>query len=369
MMVFVVLAGATWLYSNRIETQLLTVIAPEPVRDLVVVASDQKTVTLALDEDTGRPGVWGLEYEGGYAELGDVLSTGDGTVTRQLLSMSGSLLPGTPAAFDRMAFAGDPSSRGVPFEEVLYPGPLGDYRAWLSPGADDTWVIFVHDRGADRREALRLLPTMAALDLPAMVIGYRNDPETQASRGGHVGMGSDEWSDLEAAVDYAVGSGAADVVLVGYGVGGSIIEVFLNESRRAGSVAGVVLDAPLLDAGGEVDRRAEAQKVPGFIVGWSKAIATLRFGVDWGDLAHLSRAGENTAPTLILHGDGDAVFPVALSREFAAAAPLSVELVEVAGAGHGQAWNVDPERYEAAVEGFLQEVAVGRSAAAGEEGD
>jgi len=368
MVVFVVLVGSTWLYSGEIESQLLR-LAPAGAgpRDLTVVAADAGTVTLPLDERTGLPGTWGLAYEGGYAEVGDVVSTGGGVVTREINHMTGSLGPGTAASLDRMAFDGDPSSRRVPFEEVLVSGPLGDYPAWLGHGSDDTWVLFVHDLGADRREALRLLPAIAALDLPWMAVTYRNDAGAPVG-GGRAGLGHDESADLEAAIEFAVSEGASDVVLVGYGVGASIIEVFMHDSRQAGRVAGIVLDGPLLDAAERIDRLAAADRVPRFIVGWAKAVATLRFGIDWGDLDHVAHAVEIAVPTLIIHGENDRLNPVAVSSEFVASAPRLNRLVVVPGAGHGESWNVDPVSYEQAVAGFLGEIAVGPPAESGGEG-
>ena len=59
-------------------------------------------------------------------------------------------------------------------------------------------------------------------------------------------------------MEYALDEGAADVVLMGYGVGGTIAAMFLHESTEAESVKGLVLDAPLLDVGAVVDADARA---------------------------------------------------------------------------------------------------------------
>jgi pimeloyl-ACP methyl ester carboxylesterase len=322
-----------------------------------VISSHGGSVTISLDGTTAHPGTWGLAFDGGYVELGDVLATGAGTITYQVRRLTGTLLPGTAVVFDRMAFAGDPAARNLPFEEVLVPGPVGDYPAWLGPGIADRWVVFVHDLGTDRTEALRLLPTVADEGLTTLVITLRNDDG--APRGGGLGIGTVEWADLEAAVDYAIEGGASDVVLVGYGAGGSIVESFMRRSRSAGYVAGIVLDDPLLDPEEGIDRIAAQDHVPGFVVGWSKTLAALRFGIDWGDLDHLAHAGEVAVPTLILHAADDPLYSVAVSRAYAAAAPLTVDLIVVPGAGHGEAWNADPAAYESAVAGFLGSLAAG----------
>ncbi|OFW66329.1 MAG: hypothetical protein A2Z12_09795 [Actinobacteria bacterium RBG_16_68_21] len=352
----VVLVGSTWWYAGRIRAELVGGTPSGGPADEVVVAVDRDSVTLPRDAATIRPGIWGLEFAGGHAELGEVLALGDDVVTRRIDRITGSLAVGMPVAFDRMVFAGDPATRRVTFADVIVPGPLGDYSAWLGEGDGDTWLIFVHDRGADRRESLRVLPTAALLGLPTLVITYRGDVGAPPGGGG-IGVGSAEWPDLQDAVDFAITGGAAQVVLMGSGVGGSIIELFMRESRLADRVAGIVLDSPLLDAGERVRRRAAADKVPGFILRLSQEVAALRFGVEWSDLDHVSHVGEIAVPTLIIHGDQDTLYPVEVSRQYAAAAPTMVDLVIVAGAGHGEAWNLDPVRYEHEVAGFLEAVA------------
>ncbi|MBO0876020.1 MAG: prolyl oligopeptidase family serine peptidase, partial [Pseudonocardia sp.] len=61
-------------------------------------------------------------------------------------------------------------------------------------------------------------------------------------------------------------------------------------------------------------------------------------------------------PTLVFHGDADTAVPVAPTRALAGAAERlgwPLRYVEVAGAEHTAAWNVDPAGYEAAVTEFL----------------
>ena len=62
-------------------------------------------------------------------------------------------------------------------------------------------------------------------------------------------------------------SGARDIVLVGYGSGGTVALMFLRESVWAEQVSGVVLDSAYLDPGSMVDARTAADNVPGFLVG------------------------------------------------------------------------------------------------------
>jgi len=353
----VVLVAATWIYSGQVDRLLLRAEHALPPYDLEVLALAEGEVTLPRGAGEA-PGTWGLQWETGYARLGPVAAIAEDGAVRPLLEAAGELRPGLLGTLDVYAFESDPAAVGLAFQNVIVEGPLGNYPAWFTAGEDDTWVILVHDRDGYRREALRVLPTLAAAGLPTLTITYRNDPGAPEG-GGRYGLGEAEWEDLEAAVDYAVEEGAGDVVLLGWGMGGTTAAMFLHESSQARLVAALILDAPLFDPGAVVDAHAHNHNVPGLIVGWAKGLATLRWGTDWGALNQVDRADDFEVPILLFHGDADAVAPVVVSDRFAAERAELVRYERVPGAGHGASWNADPARYEAALAAFLAEVAVG----------
>lgn len=357
-LVVVVLVVATWIYSGQIDSRLLREEPSSSRYDLEVLAVADAEVTLPLDQQTERPGIWGLEWETGHARVGPVTASTAQAVTRSLLAVAGELRPGRLVSLDPLVYESDPADAGVEYENVIVEGPLGNYPAWRTEGEDDTWVVLVHGGGCSRRQAVRVLPSLAAAGFPTLTITYRNDPGAP-DEGGRSGLGNPEWEDLQAAVEYALDEGAADVVLMGYGVGGTIAAMFLHESIEAESVKGLVLDAPLLDVGAVVDADARAHNVPGLIVGWAKGLATLRFGVDWGTLNQADRADEFSVPILLFHGSADAEAPVEVSDRFAESLPDLVRYVRTEGAGHAESWNIDPGGYEAALADFLGEVAAG----------
>ena len=257
----------------------------------------------------------------------------------------------------------DPGDADLAFTQVDIPGPLGNYPAWLVAADDDsnqaTWAIFVHDKDAGLGQALDLLPTFVEHGLPSLVISYRDDAGAPPSEGGHHTLGTHEWEDLEAAVGFAIDSGAGDVVLVGHGSGGSIALVFMRQSVLAEQVSGVVLDSAYLDPGSMVDTRTAANNVPGFLAGWGRALAAFRFGVDWAILDQVAAAGEFSTPILLIHGDGDEWVPVWIADTFADAQPFFVEYLRIEGAGHLEGFATDPDRYAATVDRFLRRVAPG----------
>ncbi len=319
---------------------------------------------MTADERSVLPGRWALVTATGRAVLGNVEGVEDGRVRRQLFTLDGVLTPGMSASLETTIYAPDPEARGVEFAEVILERPYGDAPAWVTTGADDTWVVFAHDFGADRTESLRVLALFERLGLPVVIPTLRSDDETiDADR---TDLGPTESHDVIAAIEFALGAGAQDIVLFGSGTGASSVLLAAADTRYTPRIAALVLDAPLLDPSAIADQRLGEDKVPGFLVGWAKAAATFRFGIDWTGLDYVASAADQTHPTLIFHGESDDRYPAEASQRYAAAAS-NTTLILVPEAGHGEAWNLDPSAYESALEDFLRDTAVGPAGVTGED--
>lgn len=359
-----------WYYSSEI-------LRPEPRvladGDILVTDVGEDTVTLSRGPDSERPGVWGLHWPDGYAQVREVVDVDIDTVTRRRVDLLGDLQPGQRVRMDAHAYPPDPGDAFVfPTERVVVDSDIGPLPAdfarpevtapdeertrWRVAGPRDTWAVLVHGRGHSRSEAFRLLPTLRELGLPALVVSYRNDPDAPASPDGHYGLGSTEWQEVEAATDYALARGAEQVVLVGFSMGGTIVASYLHESDRADRVAGVVLDAPVLDWDTTLRAAAAERRIPGWLTPVARAVTTLRTGIRWNRVDQVARAEELATPILLFHGTADAAVPVETSDAFAAARPDLVTYVRVEGAGHVHSWNHDPEAYESRLREFLLDV-------------
>jgi alpha-beta hydrolase superfamily lysophospholipase len=379
-------AGGGWYFSSKIRSDALVVNdqeAPEYLHEVLEVG--EGLIVLALGDDPPRDltadEIVGIRWPAGYGHADAIVEQDDTRVVRSFRVIEGAPPPvGDPIALDGYAYPEDPAAISVPPrcvachgdggftvpppEEVSYASAFGEFGSLLFDGSDDTWVVFVHGRGAHVREGFRMLPVTAALGYPSILIGYRND-EGEPSTGDRLGtFGVEEWEDLEGAVRFALDRGAADVVLAGASMGGAIVVSFLEQSALADRVAGIVLDAPALELGAMVDARAGdtallpglPMKVPTALTATAKTISSWRFGVDWGAIDYLDRIGEIAVPVLLFHGTDDTTVPVALSDEAAETLGDRATYVRVDGAEHVRAWNADPVGYSHALAEFLDAV-------------
>ncbi|GIU92871.1 MAG: alpha/beta hydrolase [Acidimicrobiia bacterium] len=351
-----------WYYADEIAEGAFLVDHTEPAPDVEAAGVGEGTITLrpagADPSDLSRPGLYGFEWEGGYLHVLDPVRVSGDEVVRPFEVVEGSIPP--PGALGNLESAAfpDPGAAGLVVEEVEYPTPLGPMDAWITGGDRDTYVIHVHGRGSSLKEALRLMRALDTEGFPQLAITYRNDPGQPADPSGLYQFGRTEWEDLRAAVDYVQSLGARRVVVVGYSMGGAIAVSYLYRQGREPVVA-AVLDSPALSLDDAVDFAASRRRVAGLplpptLTATAKLIAGLRLGVNWRTIDYPQRAGRLAVPTLVIHGTDDDTIPISTSRRFAEARPEFVTLVEVEGAAHVASWNLDPERYESTVIGFLE---------------
>lgn len=321
--------------------------------------SGPTVVSLTRTKAAEKPGNWGLGWDGGSAMLGPVLAVSAERVDRPLLS---GVVP-TAGARAGMSWThrSDPKvALGLKFAEVPVPTELGPAPAWYIPAdqgkKSSTWAIMVHGSNADRQTMLKWVPPVHQAGLPILDITYRNDLGAPASPDKVLHIGESEWRDLEAAVRTALDRGARDVVLYGGSYGGAITTQFLAHSPLAERVRGVVLDAPELSVPATLDHNAQQRHIPAVVTWLATRICDWRTGTDVTRIDVTRYPPKARPPTLILQGSADEAHPASAARQLAADGPRlgwPIRYEEFPGAGHSEAWNFQPQRYEAVVSDFL----------------
>lgn len=346
-----------------------------PVRkaeDLAILAVVQGTdgleVILPATAETTAPGTYSLYFRSGrgHARIGEVLSfaPAEGTVARRIEHVYAGDLASAVRGWWSGVVYDTPEDAGTPAERVGIPTPVGEAPAWLVRGTEHpgTWAIMVHGRGASRTEGLRALATTGGLGITSLLISYRNDGVAPAAADQRYGLGSTEWEDVEAAIEFALSQGARDIILMGWSMGGAICLQVADRSRFKRHLQALVLDGPVVNWIDVLLHQAKLNRIPeavGRMGQWmlsnraGRAITGLATPLDLRALNWIAKADQLRVPTLILHSEDDEFVPVGPSAQLAELNPGMVTFERFTVAGHTLEWNVDPQRWDHTVSDWL----------------
>jgi len=333
------------------------------------VAADVSTITLAATPETEVPGRVGMYFSAdtGYLRLGEIVREDAYTVTRAIEAVD----YGDPRRATHGRLNGwwylRPEELGLPVETVDIPTDGGDAPAWLFPAAraGKRWAIHVHGRGARRQECLRAIPTFHRAGYTSLVVSYRNDGDAPPSPDGRYGLGSTEWHDVEAAIEYATAHGATSIVLMGWSMGGAIVLQTLARTAYAASIIGVVLESPVVDWVPTLQFQAKQLRLPGIVTRsamrvidapWAPRVTGQSAPVGLPDLDFVARADELAVPILLLHSDDDGYVPATASHELARLRPDIVTYVPFSVAHLTRLWNYDEKRWTTTIADWLRSV-------------
>ena len=220
------------------------------------------------------------------------------------------------------------------------------------------------DAARSRDETLRIMQPFIDASIPVLSIRYRNDSDSPMDPSGYYQFGVTEWEDIKGAVEYVVGEGAEDIVMVGLSTGAAHIASFLEKSDLRDRVIGAILDAPNINVSRTVDYGASQRTLPGTsipipqsLTSVAKIISEMRFGIDFSELDYTNRLANSAFPILVIHGTEDATVPLDQSQRLADTG-ATVTLVVVDDAFHVGSWNKGPSAYESTVANFLNRIGV-----------
>ena len=363
---------ATSLAAGAVAVTMARRIVTPPVNrdeDLRILSVSDATITLSVSEDSLTPGQYSLWFNRntGHARVGEILDSTKDTVTRTLQNVDfGDITRARRARMSSWYFL-RPRDLGYAYESVDVETPLGVAPAWYIPAAEEStrWVIQVHGRAVRRSETLRAVTVFRDAGYNSLLVSYRNDGDAPRTADNRYALGSSEWQDVEAAIQYAIDRGATDVVLMGWSMGGATVLQTTTRSSLAGIIRGIVLDSPVIDWVSVLEHQGAVARVPGFIGRAAiRLLGEARGGVFTGlgepiDLSMLDfvrRADDLRWPILLMHSDGDGYVPSAPSRALAEARPDIVTFVPFDTALHVRLWNYDAVKWTAAIQSWLPRV-------------
>ena len=152
-------------------------------------------------------------------------------------------------------------------------------------------------------------------------------------------------------------------MLFGWSLGGTIALQLTLESEFRDRIAGLVLDAPVIDWTSTLMANARSSMLPRWIAALGLRIlesprlcwiAGLGTALNLSALDGVARADELRHPALVIHSERDRSTLFAVSRRFVDRRPDLATLVTFPSVEHTQEWNADPAGWDAAVFGWLR---------------
>lgn len=336
------------------------------IHSLNLSAPTGSTITIRSNPDTRLPGRYsfGFSNNAGHAVLGDIVAQDARWVTRSIEGIHGADL--SSASHGRLgAFVHQtPRDLNLTWESVEISTEIGLAPAWLFPAAKHTsnWVIHVHGRGSNRREALRAVPVLHEAGQNSLLISYRNDGEAPASPDKRYGLGDTEWRDVESAIEFAANHGAERIVLMGWSMGGAVALQSAHRTTHPDLLTGLILESPVIDWASVLDFLGSSLRLPRLVAptaryllgqSWAGRLTGLNEPIDFGRLDFVARASELALPVLLLHSDDDGYVPATGSHKLSGLRPDLVTLHRFTVARHAKLWNYDPERWNEAITSWL----------------
>lgn len=221
-----------------------------------------------------------------------------------------------------------------PFDTARALPPAGLHEAWFESGGQQLvlWVappregkpviLYFHGNAGNLANRSGRFVRFVERGYGVVAMGYRGSSGS-GGRPSETALSFDAARLFTRIDDYA---GAAPVILYGESLGTGVVVAVLE--RAAAQPAAVILEAPytsIADVALARDPRLEP--------------LVARMKNRWDSMA---RAAALSPPLLVLHGDRDALIPMAQGRQLFAAAPSQdKQFVAVRGAGHNDLWRSD----------------------------
>ncbi len=250
-----------------------------------------------------------------------------------------------------------PGDFGCTFEEVTFTGQDGIQVSgwWMQGEPERTAFIIAHGLFRDRKEVTEWGCRLQKRGSSVLVYDLRGHGKSQEAP---TTMGYRERFDVLGAARFVHQRHSSGLVIMGVSMGAAATLMAVPEMDPAPSA--IIADSSFVSLRDTVrEHSALFLGVPGFpfnhVFVWNLTRLG-NFSADEFDLPLIfSRAG-TWPPTLLVYGEQDERMSAQTAQTLLGALPTEHKrLIVFDEAGHGDAWESDPDRYLSTIEGFLDE--------------
>lgn len=176
------------------------------------------------------------------------------------------------------------------------------------------------------------------------------------SGGNYIGFGWPERKDYLKWIQRVLEANGekTQVVLHGVSMGGATVMMTSGEELPP-NVKAIVEDCGYTSVKDELTFQLKRMyHLPAFpIVDTTSMLTKIRAGYTFNEASALEQVKKSVTPTLFIHGDSDTFVPTEMVHTLYENSPVEKELYIVPKAGHGEAFRMDPVKYESVVTEFV----------------
>jgi dipeptidyl aminopeptidase/acylaminoacyl peptidase len=291
-------------------------------------------------------------------------------ISRVEAHCGGRFLGYTPAAWSTNRPTGHPEAAGfdpapylvAEYDEVRFPSRDAaiDLHAWWLPspnGPGAPAVIIIPGRGSCIRDPDSLLPAgmLHRLGYGVLLLDLRDHGESTVEDGRYAG-GTEEYRDVQAAVDWLVAQGAepGHIGVLGTSMGAATAIIATGQDDR---IAAAWEDSSYADMERRIAEELEQRGYPRLLAPAAVLVARLVSGDDLASHTVIGEVGNLRGRHLFIsHGAEDQATYLSAANELdeaARSAGVLTDLWIVPEAGHTDAMFLDPAEYEERLGGFF----------------
>lgn len=223
---------------------------------------------------------------------------------------------------------------------------------WTDSGSHK-WLIAVHGYTGKRQDMQNVAGFYGLQGYNVLTPDMRAHGESQ---GTYIGMGWLDRQDILKWIQYVIDlDDQAEIVLHGISMGGATVMMASGE-KLPQQVKGIVEDCGYTSVWDIFsDELSYLFHLPDFpILYAADGIAWLRAGYEFKSASALEQVAKSQVPILFIHGSEDNFVHTDMVYELFDACQAPKDLLVIQGAGHGDAYKMDPELYFHTVFSFLE---------------